>query len=110
MISYIFYDGQAGSTESDEYAEITNQDGSPVNLGGWHLNAGDPGQDFGFRRLSWLLGRVVGCMRIMCIRRCVGLASITDGRFGQIVGSVGTCMIRMGVKCRGIVIYIGAIW
>ena len=25
-----------------------NQGGSPVNLGGWHLNAGDPGQDFWF--------------------------------------------------------------
>ncbi len=48
VISYVFYDGQAGSTESDEYAEITNQGGSPVNLGGWHLNAGDPGQDFWF--------------------------------------------------------------
>ena len=48
VISYVFYDGQSGSTESDEYAEITNQGGSPVNLGGWHLNAGDAGQDFWF--------------------------------------------------------------
>ena len=48
MISHIFYDGQVSSVESDEYAFITNQGGSPVNLGGWHLNAGDAGQDFWF--------------------------------------------------------------
>lgn len=48
VISYIYYDGQVARVESDEYAVITNQGGSPVNLGGWHLNAGDDGQDFWF--------------------------------------------------------------
>ena len=48
VISYVFYDGEVSSVESDEYAEITNQGGSPVNLGGWHINAGDSGQDFWF--------------------------------------------------------------
>ncbi|MBP8003208.1 MAG: thermonuclease family protein [Chloroflexi bacterium] len=48
VISYVFYDGQVTQVESDEYAEITNQGGSSVNLGGWRLNAGDAGQDFWF--------------------------------------------------------------
>jgi hypothetical protein len=47
-ISYIFYDGRVPRSESDEYAEITNAGSVPVNLGGWHLYAGDPGQDFWF--------------------------------------------------------------
>ena len=48
IISYIFYDGVVKRVESDEYAVIKNTGGSPVNLAGWHLNAGNPGQDFWF--------------------------------------------------------------
>ena len=48
QITYIYYDGQIPRVESDEYAVIKNVGGSPVNLAGWRLNAGDPGQDFGF--------------------------------------------------------------
>ena len=48
QITYIYYDGQVKRVESDEYAVIKNVGGSPVNLGGWRLNAGSPGQDFGF--------------------------------------------------------------
>ena len=48
VISFIYYDGQVPQVESDEYAVITNQGGSPVNLAGWRLNAGNPGQDFIF--------------------------------------------------------------
>jgi len=48
VISYINYDGVVYRVESDEYAVIRNNGGSAVNLGGWRLNAGDPGQDFGF--------------------------------------------------------------
>jgi len=48
VISYIFYDGVVKRVESDEYAQITNNGSAPVNLKGWHLNAGDPGQDFWF--------------------------------------------------------------
>ncbi|MCP4537738.1 MAG: hypothetical protein GY832_11375 [Chloroflexi bacterium] len=47
-INYIYYDGQVARVESDEYAVIRNVGGSPVNLAGWRLNAGNPGQDFGF--------------------------------------------------------------
>jgi hypothetical protein len=47
-ITYIFYDGVVPYVESDEYAEITNLGGGPINLLGWRLNAGDPGQDFYF--------------------------------------------------------------
>ena len=34
--------------ESDEYAVVRNNGGSAVHLGGWRLNAGNPGQDFWF--------------------------------------------------------------
>lgn len=47
-IVYIFYDGQKGRKEPDEYAEIKNTGSVPVNLAGWRLNADDPGQDFVF--------------------------------------------------------------
>jgi len=47
-IRYIFYDGIVPTVESDEYAEIVNQGTAPVNLAGWRLNAGAPGQDFVF--------------------------------------------------------------
>jgi micrococcal nuclease len=48
VISYIFYDGVVPQVESDEYAEIANHGGSAINLAGWRLNAGNPGQDFWF--------------------------------------------------------------
>jgi len=48
VISFIFFDGVVPRVESDEYAEITNRGPNPVNLAGWRLNAGDPGQDFVF--------------------------------------------------------------
>lgn len=56
VISYIFFDGVVPRVESDEYAMITNQGGSPVNLGGWRLNAGNPGQDFVFPGYELLPG------------------------------------------------------
>jgi endonuclease YncB( thermonuclease family) len=48
VISKIYYDGQEPQVEGDEYAEITNIGNEPVNLEGWRLNAGSPGQDFRF--------------------------------------------------------------
>jgi len=47
-ISHIHFDGEKGRSEPDEYCEIVNQGAAPVNLKGWRLNAGDPGQDFFF--------------------------------------------------------------
>ena len=47
-ITFILYDGAVPKVESDEYAEITNTGGTPVNLAGWRLNADDDGQDFYF--------------------------------------------------------------
>lgn len=47
-IAYIFFDGVVSRVESDEYAEIKNYGLGAVNLQGWRLNAGDPGQDFVF--------------------------------------------------------------
>ena len=48
QISFILYDGAVSQVESDEYAVIINNGGSPINIGGWRLNAGAPGQDFAF--------------------------------------------------------------
>lgn len=47
-IADIFYDGVVPQSESDEYAEIGNLGSRSVNLEGWRLNAGEPGQDFIF--------------------------------------------------------------
>jgi len=48
IIQDINYDGEVPMVESDEYAEIANLGGDPVDLEGWRLNAGYPGQDFIF--------------------------------------------------------------
>jgi hypothetical protein len=48
VISNIFYDGLVKQVEADEYVEIANQGSQPVDIGGWRINAGDPGQDFVF--------------------------------------------------------------
>jgi hypothetical protein len=56
-ITYIRYDGDVPRVESDEYAVIENLGGSPVNLKGWRLNAGDPGQDFTFPDFELQPGR-----------------------------------------------------
>lgn len=44
----IYYDGQKGRAEPDEYAEIKNVGDAPVSIAGWRLNADDAGQDFWF--------------------------------------------------------------
>jgi hypothetical protein len=44
----IFYDGENGRAEPDEYCEIANEGSAPVNLAGWRLNAGAPKQDMVF--------------------------------------------------------------
>ena len=44
----IYYDGAEPTHEGDECAVIQNVGDSPVDIGGWRLNAGDVGQDFYF--------------------------------------------------------------
>lgn len=53
VIQEIFYDGQVPQVESDEYALIANLGSAPVNLQGWRLNAGNPGQDFTFSNFTF---------------------------------------------------------
>jgi len=48
IIHYILYDGAVPEVESDEYAQILNEGALAVNLAGWRLNAGSPGDDFVF--------------------------------------------------------------
>jgi uncharacterized protein YraI len=47
-IRYVNYDGGVYRVESDEYVEVANTGSAPANLGGWVINAGDPGQNFYF--------------------------------------------------------------
>ena len=47
-IVHIHNDGSKGRNEPDEYAEIKNLGEAAVNLKGWTLNAGAPGQNFRF--------------------------------------------------------------
>jgi hypothetical protein len=48
IIQSVFYDGAVPRVESDEYAVVANVGGTSASIGGWRLNAGDPGQDFVF--------------------------------------------------------------
>jgi endonuclease YncB( thermonuclease family) len=48
QITYILADGVVSRVESDEYAVVENIGGAEVSIGGFRLNAGDPGQDFVF--------------------------------------------------------------
>ena len=48
QIAYIFYDGIVSRVESDEYIEIINRGTTAVNMNGWRINAGNPGQDYTF--------------------------------------------------------------
>jgi len=59
VIQFIYYDGQVSRVESDEYAEIANVGSAAINLGGWRLNAGDPGQDFRFPSVELSPGQSV---------------------------------------------------
>src|SRR5205085_3553523 len=47
-ITGINFDGLVPRVESDEWAEIANVGQGAADIGGWRLNAGDPGQDFTF--------------------------------------------------------------
>ncbi len=58
VITSIYYDGQVYRVESDEYVVIENVGGVAVDLAGWRLNAGDPGQDFWFPAFLMQPGQV----------------------------------------------------
>lgn len=47
VIGHIHYDG-TGRNEPDEYIRIDSFSAYPVNMTGWRIYAGDPGQDFYF--------------------------------------------------------------
>ena len=57
IIQFIRVDGVVPRTEADEYAVVFNAGASTVNLQGWRLNAGDPGQDFVFPALTLAPGQ-----------------------------------------------------
>jgi hypothetical protein len=48
IISSIFYDGAESRTEGDEYVVVKNTGAGAVDLAGYRINAGDPGQNFTF--------------------------------------------------------------
>jgi endonuclease YncB( thermonuclease family) len=55
----VMYDGAVARVESDEYAIIVNTGSAAANIGGWRLNAGDPGQDFVFPSFTLAPGQAV---------------------------------------------------
>lgn len=59
IISFVLYDGEVYRVESDEYAVISNAGTAPANMGGWLLNAGDPGQNFMFPAFTLAPGQSV---------------------------------------------------
>lgn len=58
IIQSVFYDGVVYRVESDEYAVIANTGTAAINIGGWLLNAGDPGQNFTFPNFNLAAGQV----------------------------------------------------
>jgi len=48
IIEEVVGTGVVSRVESDEYAVIANRGVAAINIGGWRLNAGNPGQDFIF--------------------------------------------------------------
>ncbi len=52
VIDMIHYDGQASPVETDEFILIKNVGAAPVDITGWTINAGAPGQDFTFPSFS----------------------------------------------------------
>lgn len=59
VIARIFYDGAEPRSEGDEYAVIANKGSTSVNLAGYVLNAGDPGQNFTFPQFALNAGAEV---------------------------------------------------
>ena len=57
IIQSVFYDGEVYRVESDEYAVIANTGDAAINIGGWRLNAGDPGQNFTFPNFNLAAGQ-----------------------------------------------------
>ncbi len=47
-IVFVRFNGDINPSEPDEYAVIQNTGAGTINLNGWRLNAGNPGQDFTF--------------------------------------------------------------
>jgi endonuclease YncB( thermonuclease family) len=86
IISSVFYDGAEPRTEGDEYADISNTDSTPVNLQGYRLNAGDPGQDFTFPSFVLSAGAQV---RVYTNRNIAG--SFSFGRGQAIWNNDGDC-------------------
>ena len=87
-ISHIHCDGEKGSSEPDEYCEIVNQGGAPVNLKGWRLNAGNPGQDFRFPEFT--LGPGQTC-RVYTNEHHPESGGLSFGRGSAIWANKGDC-------------------
>jgi hypothetical protein len=56
-IAMIFFDGENGRAEPDEYCELVNEGSEAVNLAGWRLNAGAPNQDMVFADFALASGQ-----------------------------------------------------
>lgn len=72
---------------------ITNNGGSAVNLAGWRLNADDAGQDFYFPAYDLAPERVAGSTPAAMTLRPVTSVMATDGHYGLMTASVGTCLM-----------------
>ncbi len=85
-ITSIYYDGQETRSEGDEYVVIKNLGTSAVNMAGWHLYAGDPGQNFYFPDFVLRAGAEV---RVYTNRNIPG--SFSFGRGSAIWNNDGDC-------------------
>jgi hypothetical protein len=87
-IDWITYDGAEYRSEGDEYAVIKNYGNTVVNLGGWRLYAGDPGQSFVFP--SYDLAPGASC-RVYTNRFIPETCGFSFGRGSAIWNNSGDC-------------------
>ena len=98
VISSINYDGAVPYVESDEYAVITNNGDWVVNVQGWRLYAGDPGQNFYFPNFVFQPGQSCRIYTNEIHPETCGLVLGAEKRFGIIAVIVGICMMEMEIN------------
>ena len=86
VISYIFFDGNEPRSEGDEYAVVKNIGGTAINLQGYRLSAGDPGQNFVFASFVLKPGAAVRIYTNRALPR-----SFSFGRRSAIWNNDGDC-------------------
>ncbi|MFC2063708.1 lamin tail domain-containing protein [Chloroflexota bacterium] len=97
IIENILYDGAVKQVESDEYVVIKNTTNNIINLSGWRLNAGAPGQDFYFPDFNLQPGQVCRVYTDEIHQDTCGFSFKSDGALWNNKGDCGYLFDSSGV-------------